>query len=250
MGGCFESLGKDDLRVVVVGASGGIGRALTRRLADCSGVARIDALSRSGNVPEGDRIAPGQIDIADEASIARAVERLAEDGPCDAVLVATGILHGDDFGPEKDWRALEAETLQHLFRVNAIGPALFLGRLFESWPRDERRRIAGILSARVGSISDNRAGGWYGYRASKAALNQFLKTLAIEAARRRPGTIIAGLQPGTVRTPLSDPFRSGPTERQAIDPDRSAVALLEVLDGLGKDDSGGLFDWEGDRFEP
>lgn len=249
MGGCLESLG-EELRVVVVGASGGIGSALTRALGACEGVARIDALARSGGLPEGDKIVPGEIDIADEASIGRAVERLAEDGPCDAVLVATGILHGEEFGPEKDWRALEAETLQHLFRVNATGPALFLGRLFESWPRDEKRRIAGVLSARVGSISDNRAGGWYGYRASKAALNQFLKTLAIEAGRRRPGTIVAGLQPGTVRTGLSDPFRSGPTEREAIEPDESAAALLSVLDGLEEGDSGGLFDWQGERFQP
>lgn len=246
----LESLGTD-LRVVVVGASGGIGSALTRLLAGAENVARVDALSRSDRAPEGDKVVGGRVDIADPASVGDAVARLLDEGDYpDAVLIATGLLHGDGFGPEKDWRALDAAVLERLFRVNATGPMLFLAQLFERTPRDDARRIAGVLSARVGSISDNRAGGWYGYRASKAALNQFLKTAAIESRRRRPGWVVAGLQPGTVRTALSDPFRSGKREEGALDPDEAARRLLGVLDGLGPGDSGQLFDHRGDRFAP
>lgn len=244
MGRILDSLG-DRPRVAVIGASGGIGAALVRAVA-ADGRAELHALSRSGEVPEGENIRPGRIDIEDEDSIAEAAEAAGE---LDAVLVATGLLHdGDGMQPEKAWSQIAPGPLERAFRVNAAGPALvakhFLGRV----PRRERA-IFGVLSARVGSISDNRAGGWYAYRASKAALNQILRCLANEAARKRPKLVIAGLQPGTVATPLSEPFDSARGE-DVFAPEEAARNLLGVLDGLTPERSGRLFAWDGTEFDP
>lgn len=166
---------------VVVGASGGIGRALVENLLTRGGFGRVFALSRSvGHAPSG--AIGGHIDVTAEGTIAHAAEAVAAHGPVGLVVVATGLLHADGVGPEKSWRALDAETLARLFTVNAIGPALVAKHFLPLLPRDGRCVFA-ALSARVGSISDNRLGGWYGYRASKAALNQLIRTLAIELAR-------------------------------------------------------------------
>ena len=247
------SWGMDSLphpyRAVVVGASGGIGSAFVKALAADSGCARIDALSRSGAVPEGAKIAPGPIDVTDEASVAKAAARIAEGAPPRLVLVATGHLHGPEGGPEKSWSQLTPESLARNFALNATGPALVAKHLLPLMPR-EGRAILAALSARVGSVADNRIGGWYGYRASKAALNQILRCLAIEGARKRPDLVIAGLQPGTVRTGLSRPFRGRVAEEDLFEPDTAAGHLLGVLDGLSPAQSGRLFDWRGEEFPP
>ncbi|MEO3433587.1 SDR family NAD(P)-dependent oxidoreductase [Inquilinus sp. CAU 1745] len=226
---------------VVIGASGGIGKALIDSLAD-RGIAHIHALSRSAalNLPEG--VQSGHIDIGDEHSIAAAADSVAEHGPVDLVIVASGLLHNKNLQPEKSYRALSGEVLAEYFAVNATGPALVAKHFLPLLSR-ERRAVFACLSARVGSIADNRLGGWYGYRASKAALNMLIRTLAVELVRTRPQGICAGLHPGTVDSTLSKPFqRSAPS---LVSPATAAGNLLHVIDGLSVDDSGGVYAWDG-----
>ncbi len=232
---------------VVFGASGGIGAALVDRLCHETNVARVFAFSRSPNRATSDRLITGQFDLEDEASISAAAQAVSAEGVPRLVIVATGRLHdGEAMQPEKDWRALSADQLAHSFTLNTIGPALIAKHFLPQLPR-QGRSIFAALSARVGSIGDNRIGGWYGYRASKAALNMMLRTLAIELARKRPEAICVGLHPGTVDTGLSKPFQSGTSPEKLFSPEFSAGMLLGVLDGLRAGDTGGVFAWDGKR---
>ncbi len=170
-------------------------------------------------------------------------------GALDLVIVATGVLQPDGRPPEKSWRDLDPASLARIFALNASGPALVAKHFLPLLPR-EGRAVFAALSARVGSIGDNRLGGWYGYRASKAALNMLLRTLAIELARKRPDAVCVGLHPGTVDTALSRPFqRNVPTDK-LFTPADSARSLLRVLDKLDPEDSGGCFAWDGQRIAP
>jgi NAD(P)-dependent dehydrogenase (short-subunit alcohol dehydrogenase family) len=226
---------------VIVGASGGIGRAIADRLEARPDISRVHRLARR----------TGEIDIADEASIAAAAEVVGREArsPVGLVFVATGLLHAaDDVKPEKDWRSLDPVALARCFAVNAIGPALVAKHFLPLLPRDERSVFA-ALSARVGSIGDNNLGGWYGYRASKAALNQFIRTFSVELARKRPRAICAALHPGTVATDLSRPFSGNVSPERLFTPAQSADHLLRVMDGLDVADSGGFFAWDGARIE-
>ena len=221
---------------VVIGASGGIGAALARQLETSGRFAVIHVLSRSGT----------GFDLEDEASIAAAAASVAE-GPAPVlVFVATGVLH-HGFEPERSWRALEAEHLLRDYRVNAVGPALVAKHFLPLLPRD-RRVVFAALSARVGSIGDNRLGGWHSYRASKAALNMLLRNLAVELGRTHPQAVVAGLHPGTVDTGLSEPFQKGVKPEKLFTADHSAERLLAVVDGLTPADSGGVFAWDGVRI--
>lgn len=237
----------DGLRVAVFGASGGIGGALVRQLSENPGVADIFAFARSKPAPAGaaPRVTLEQIDIEREESIAAAAEVV---GPLDLVLVATGVLH-DPGGlqPEKSWRALDPEALLRAYRINAVGPALIAKHFLPHLHRDRRTAFA-ALSARVGSIGDNQLGGWHAYRASKAALNMLIKTLAVELARSRPRALCVGLHPGTVDTALSQPFQRGVPAERLFAPDVAASHLLAVLDRLEPADSGHLFAWDGARI--
>jgi NAD(P)-dependent dehydrogenase (short-subunit alcohol dehydrogenase family) len=238
----------DDTPVAaVVGASGGIGAAVTRALAESGRFGAVHALSRRGEVPRHARIIPGRIDIEDDESIAAAAGRIGQG--LSFVFVATGLLHDGAMQPEKTWRTIDPADVARAFAVNATGPVLVAKHMLPLMPRRGRAVFAAI-SARVGSISDNKAGGWYGYRASKAALNQFLRCLAIEEARRRPDLVIAGLQPGTVRTALSAPFRSGVPEGDLFEPAEVADHLLGVIERLSPDVSGRVWDWRGDEVPP
>jgi NAD(P)-dependent dehydrogenase (short-subunit alcohol dehydrogenase family) len=227
-------------RAAVIGASGGIGGAFAAALRDDPGCAGVACFSRSGRAPAGLTAAP--LDIADEAQVAAAA---ASCGPVSLVIVATGLLHDGAFQPEKDLRALDRDRLARAFLVNAIGPALVAKHFLPLLPRRERGALA-ALSARVGSITDNAVGGWHGYRASKAALNMLLKTLAIETARRNPAHVILALQPGTVDTDLSRPFQGA--AKSLLTPQDSAAALLRVIDAAGPELSGALMDWRGERL--
>ena len=224
------------MKAIVIGASGGIGGALADALDGRGDV--VTRLSRRSDPP---------LDFYDEAGIAAAADRLAAAGPYDLVIVATGLLHGNGVAPEKSLRAIDGTAFDRYFRVNATGPALVMRHFLPLLARD-RRAVFATLSARVGSIGDNRIGGWVGYRASKAALNQIVRTLAIELARTQPQAILVGLHPGTVDTGLSAPFQRGLAAGQLITPADSAAHLIAVLGGLVADDSGGCFDWAGQRI--
>lgn len=239
----------ENYRAVIIGASGGIGGAFVRYLAADPRCGEVHALSRSGSAPEGAKVRSGRIDLEDPASITAALEPVISGGPVDLVIVASGILHGPDFGPEKTWRHLDAASMGKVFAINTIGPALVAAALLDHLPR-EGKSVFAALSARVGSISDNRLGGWHAYRASKTALNQIIRTCSVELARKRRGALIVGLHPGTVETALSEPFRGNVPDGKLFTPDYSAECLLNVIDALSPAESGRCFDWRGEEIAP
>ncbi|MCC6007631.1 MAG: SDR family NAD(P)-dependent oxidoreductase [Rhodobacteraceae bacterium] len=219
--------GWTDRRALVIGASGGIGASLAAEM-EARG-AEVTRLSRSAD----------GLDITDPASVEAHLGRLA--GPFDLVLVATGALEIGGRGPEKSLRQITAEGLAAQFALNAIGPALVMRHAPRLLPRD-RRAVLAALSARVGSIGDNGLGGWYGYRASKAALNQILRSAAIEIARTHRHAILAALHPGTVATRFTRDYQSS---HPTVSPEEAARNLLSVLSALGPEDSGCFRDWAG-----
>lgn len=229
----MDATGRDDV-AVVFGAGGGIGGALVAALAGDPRFAAVIGLGR-GSAP--------RFDLLDEASIAEAVRAVAARGAIRLAIDATGFLHDEAQMPEKSLRELDACRLARSFALNAIGPALLMKHLLPALPREGRAMFA-TLSARVGSIGDNRLGGWYGYRASKAALNQFVRTAAVELARRSPAAICVALHPGTVATGLSAPFAAAGLDVQA--PEVAAARLLAVIDRLTPAESGGFFDHRGE----
>lgn len=218
---------------VVFGASGGIGRALVEAIRAAERFEHVVALSRN---------TPPSIDLLDEVSLARASAYAAAKGEIRLVIDATGFLQDDRQKPEKSWRQLDAVKLARSFALNAIGPALIMKHVLPLLPRSGKTVFA-TLSARVGSIGDNRLGGWYSYRASKAALNQLVRTAAVELARRSPDALCIALHPGTVATSLSSPFAA--TGLEIHSPPAAARHLLAVIDQLAAEASGGFFDWRG-----
>jgi NAD(P)-dependent dehydrogenase (short-subunit alcohol dehydrogenase family) len=223
---------------LVIGAGGGLGAAVAARLRDQACHAQVLALGRH-TAPALDFL---QADSFEPA--ARWVDAAcgAAQAPLRTLVVATGLLHADGRGPERSWDALDADWLTRVFRVNAIGPALAVRHFLPLLARRGRVR-AGFLSARVGSIGDNALGGWYGYRASKAALNQIVRTAAIELRRRNPEAVCVALHPGTVDTGLSRPFaKAGLRVRTA---EVAAGELLRVLDGLDASSTGGFYAYDG-----
>ena len=216
------------MRALVIGASGGIGAALVVALRARG--AEVVGLSRSGD----------GLEVTEEASVARALGAL--DPGFDLVVVATGALVIGGVGPEKTLRAVTAEGLAAQFAVNAIGPALVMKHALRLMPRDRVARLA-VLSARVGSIGDNALGGWYGYRAAKAALNQLVRTASVEARRTHPLSVFVALHPGTVETALAPALRAG---HPSVSAEVAAGNLLRVLEGLGPEASGGFYDWKGE----
>ncbi|MCJ1960678.1 SDR family NAD(P)-dependent oxidoreductase [Novosphingobium mangrovi (ex Hu et al. 2023)] len=222
---------------VVIGASGGIGAAFEAALIEEGAFEVVHGFARS-------RRGDAHIDLTDEASIEAAAAHVAKGSPPSLVIVATGLLHEGDKGPEKALRDLDPEWLAKTYAVNAIGPVLVAKHFLPLIPKGHRAVFA-ALSARVASISDNGLGGWHGYRASKAALNMMVRNLAIEEARRKSRTVVVALHPGTVDTPLSKPFQGNVPEGRLFDPERAALQLLDVIEDLKVPDSGKLFDYEG-----
>lgn len=224
---------------VIIGASGGIGGALEAALLEEGAFDVVHGFARS-------REGPHFLDLLDETSIAAAAAHVASGPAPTLVIVATGLLHSGEQGPEKALRDLDPEWLAQVYAVNAIGPALVAKHLLPIMPKVGRTVFA-ALSARVGSISDNRLGGWHGYRASKAALNMLIRNLAIEERRRNDRAIVVTLHPGTVNTPLSRPFQGNVPMGRLFDTARAALQLLDVIEGLKVPDSGKLFDFEGEE---
>ncbi len=232
---------------VVIGAGGGIGAAFVRALAVDPALAQVHALSR-GDVPAQANVTAHRADILDEASLKTAAAAIGE---ADLVLVATGVLHGETaageaFEPEKSFKQIAPAPMERVLAVNTVGPALAAKHFLPLLPRS-RRAVFAALSARVGSIADNRLGGWHSYRASKAALNQLVTCFAIELGRTKKQAVIVGLHPGTVDTGLSAPFQKGVAPQKLFSPDQSAGRLLGVIDGLTPQASGACFDWAGEQ---
>ena len=236
----------DNLRVAIVGATGGIGKALVEHCINDPKVSRIHALSRTGQSFSSPKVANLTFDFLDEENISAAAVALNEVGPLDIVIVATGFLHGNNILPEKSLRSISHDAFTRNFEVNTIGPAMTAKYFLPLLSRDTKAVFAS-LSARVGSISDNRLGGWYAYRAAKAALNMILKTLAIEHGRRFKKAVIIGLHPGTVDTPLSSPFQKNVPDGKLFTPEFSAKQLLKVINQVKFEDSGHLFAWDGEK---
>jgi NAD(P)-dependent dehydrogenase (short-subunit alcohol dehydrogenase family) len=216
-------------RALVVGASGGIGGAVAAALT-ARGVA-VTGLSRSGQ----------GLDVTDEGSVAQAMGALV--GLFDLVVVATGALEIAGAEPEKSLRAFSPQALADQVALNAAGPILVLKHALRLMPRN-RRAVFVALSARVGSIGDNARGGWYSYRAAKAALNQLLRTASVEVARTHPQAIVAALHPGTVRTAFTEKYLG---RHPAVAAEEAAGNLLAVIEGLTPAETGGFFDWAGKR---
>jgi len=235
------------MSAVIIGATGGIGSALTLALHKRGHDGPIHALSRSGGGDWPGGIVPGKVDILDEDSLAQAAERA---GSPDLVIVASGILSdGERLQPEKSFRHQSMAAYDEVFRINTFGPGLVAKHFLPRMPR-EGRAVFAALSARVGSIGDNGLGGWHAYRASKAALNMLIRNFAIEQARRNDAFVCVGLHPGTVDTDLSKPFQSNVPDRQLQTAEQSAGHLLDVLDRLGPEASGKVFDWKGEEIQP
>ena len=220
---------------LVIGSHGSIGSALMALLTADPNCDAVTGLSRATH--------PG-FSLEDESSMAQAAAALQSEGPFDLIIDATGALTIDGHGPEKHLGALNAKQLARSFEINAIGPVLLI-KHFSPFLSKERSVYA-KLSARVGSISDNMKGGWYGYRAAKTAVNMFLQTAAIEIQRKRPQCVVVALQPGTVTSALSAPFAGG---HDVITPDVSAKGLLQTLDGLSARPGAQFYDYRGQAID-
>jgi len=228
----MNSLG-EGYRALVIGASGALGAAFCELLNEDPRCLVVRELGRNS--------APG-LDLEKPDSIARAAAELTEEAPYQLILHAAGLLHREDIKPEKSYTSIEADALQAIFQVNTLGPALVLRHFL---PLLDPRGAMAVLSAKVGSIGDNRLGGWYAYRASKAALNMLIKTAGIELARTRPQTRLLTLHPGTVISGLSQPFKGASAARPAS---LAARELLSLIDRLAPADSGNFFAYNGERL--
>jgi NAD(P)-dependent dehydrogenase (short-subunit alcohol dehydrogenase family) len=223
------------MRTLIIGASGGIGAAL---MAHCA------QSTAGGDLPEviGVSRRDDGLDLTDEASIREVLARL--EGPFERIICATGALEIGGLGPEKSLRALDPQALAQQFALNATGPILVLKHALHLMPKDRLARFA-ALSARVGSIGDNRLGGWYSYRAAKAALNQLLHTASIEVARTHPQAVVVALHPGTVATRFTQDYQA---THPTVTPQVAAAGLVKVLDGLTPAQSGGFYDARGKQI--
>lgn len=235
-------------RAVVIGSGGGLGAALVDQLVESGRFDRIYAGSRRPHVSHDPNVTRLATDILNEGTLAEAGRQIATQGPLDLLIVATGLLHrGTDIRPEKSLQQLDASVMAEVFAVNSIGPSLVAKHFLPLLAR-RQRALAIFLSARVGSIADNRLGGWHSYRASKAALNALVRCFAIELRRSNPEAIVAALHPGTVETPLSEPFQARVPPSRLFSARKSAALMLAVIDQLTPADSGDVFAWDGERI--
>ena len=221
-------------RAVVIGASGGIGAAICTLLNNQSHLGELVAISRSRD----------GFDLLQEETVAAAAKRLVSK-PVHLLVLASGVLTLDGIAPEKAMRQIDPEVMLRHFRINAVGPAL-VAKHFLPLLDPRARSIGGFLSARVGSIGDNKLGGWISYRSSKAALNQIVRTVSIELKRTHPLAAIAAVHPGTVRTQLSEPYSKG---HRTVNAQDAAAAILHTLDALPADRSGSFVAYDGSSIE-
>jgi NAD(P)-dependent dehydrogenase (short-subunit alcohol dehydrogenase family) len=234
--------------VAIIGSSGAIGRAFLDAYIADKDISNIYSISRTEVKSNDKRIIHINIDVTDEVSVKAAASKI-EENRLDRLIVATGVLHTKSFGPEKSIKDIKIENFVKIFSVNTFGPAL-IGKHFLPLMTKDKKSIVAFLSARVGSISDNKLGGWHAYRASKSALNQIIKNFSIEAKRTNSSGIIIGLQPGTVKSKLSEPFQKNVKKGKLFLPEDSVDSLVKVIENVMQNDSGKIFDWEGEEIAP
>jgi NAD(P)-dependent dehydrogenase (short-subunit alcohol dehydrogenase family) len=239
----------EQIRAVIIGGNGGVGQEFIRQLQDLEQVESIIATHRRPlenlHPQTNDKVQWVQVDVRDESTIANLATYIkSQQIKPNLIINCIGILHTSEFGPEKTWRHLNSQTMHDVFAINAFAVALLGKHLIPQMPRQERSIFAS-LSARVGSIADNRLGGWYSYRASKTAHNMFVKTLSLESLRKYPKLAIVSLHPGTVETSLSEPFTARYDPNKLFTVTRSVKELSSVIAGLSSSDTGGFFAWDG-----
>lgn len=236
------------MRAAIFGVNGGIGRALCRQLLNDPATETVYGVARTVGPEGGDpRFVPLHADLTNDGLMGRLAKQIAEMGPLDLVIVAAGLLSdGADLTPEKSWRDQSIDAFERIFAANTFGPAIVAKHFLPVLRRSSPSKF-GVLSARVGSITDNRLGGWHAYRASKAALNMLVKNYALELARRNDQAICVSLHPGTVATRLSAPFADA-AKRDLFSPEMAARQLLDVLANLDATSSGRHFDWAGQEI--
>ena len=236
--------------VAVIGSSGAIGNSISKLLKSEISVESVYNFSRSAISESSEKEKNIYIDIENEDSIIESIKKIPKDIRFDLIFVATGILHNDeDIYPEKSIKDISGNKLKKVLMVNTIGPAL-IGKYFIPFLNKNNKNVFAFLSARVGSISNNKIGGWYSYRASKSALNQIIKNFSIEIKRSNPNSIFVGLQPGTVKSNLSKPFQKNVNSKNLFSPDYSAKKLIDVINNLSIEDTGKLFAWDGEEIHP
>ncbi len=236
--------------VAIIGSSGAIGNSICKILLTEYPIKKLYKFSRKVEEEDTNKIKNIAMDIENEDSIKESLKHLPVDIKFDLIFIATGILHNkNEIFPEKSIKDLNTAMFQKVLLVNTIGPSL-IGKYFIPFLKKDVKSIFAILSARVGSISDNRLGGWYSYRASKAALNQVIKNFSIEIKRTNPNAIFVGLQPGSVKSSLSKPFEKNINKEKLFSADFSAKTLLKLIDSLDYKDSGKLFSWNGEEIQP
>lgn len=243
----LNNFSNNNLNIAVIGASGGIGRAFVQHLQNLDNIESIYAFSRSAQSFTSPKVTTGFLDFENEDSIQDAAALSSQNAPLDIIIIATGLLHSEHIKPEKSLRDINPDSFAKVITANTIGPAL-VAKHFLKHIHKNQRSVFAALSARVGSISDNRLGGWYAYRASKSALNMVLKNAAIETARRYKNAAIIGLHPGTVDTDLSQPFQNNVKQGHLFTPDYSAEKLLKIINDVSAEDTGQTFAWDGTRI--
>lgn len=249
--------GINNAKALIVGASQGIGLGFVRALLKQDNIAKIYATYRRQETASelftlqakySDRLECLKVDITDESQIQTALKQIQQSvKQLHLVIYCVGVLHTDSFSPEKSLKQIKPENLIYSFQVNSIGAVLLAKHLMPLFNKSDDSIFA-CISAKVGSIEDNRLGGWYGYRASKAALNMFLKTTAIEYSRRCPKTIVVALHPGTTDTRLSQPFQKNVPPDKLFPVEHTVNLLSKVITGLETKDSGKFFAWDGSQL--
>ncbi|MEO1428117.1 MAG: SDR family NAD(P)-dependent oxidoreductase [Cyanobacteria bacterium J06633_8] len=247
----------DNANALIVGASQGIGFGFVKALLQDNSIAKIYATYRNADSAKelislqqefAQKLVCLAMDITQESQISAAVEKIsAETDKLHLVINCVGILHEGEMQPEKSLRQINPDNLIRYFQVNSIG-GILLAKHLQPLFKHKEKNIFACISAKIGSIGDNRLGGWYGYRASKAALNMFMRTTAIEYSRRCPKTIVVTMHPGTTNTKLSQPFQRNVPPEKLFPVEHTVNLLLSVIKNLNPEDSGEFFSWDGSRL--
>jgi NAD(P)-dependent dehydrogenase (short-subunit alcohol dehydrogenase family) len=234
--------------IAIIGSSGAIGNAFVEHYIKDSSVENIFTFSRNATDHVSEKVTSFEIDVESQDSIEKAAGQV-KDHIIDRIIIASGILHTESFGPEKSIKDLNYETFAKVYSINTIGPAL-IGRYFIPLMNKNEKSVIAFLSARVGSISDNSLGGWYSYRSSKTALNQIVKNFSIELKRTNKNAIALALQPGTVESKFSEPFKKNVSKDKLFTPDYSVELLSQVIEGSSVNESGSLLSYDGEIIKP